>query len=54
MATRGLEPISYRGVLLNTLLHAIVYSFYNLLNVLVTYLLTYLFRGLSQQGTDCK
>jgi hypothetical protein len=26
-ATRGLEPISYRGVLLSTLLHAIVYVF---------------------------
>jgi hypothetical protein len=27
-ATRGLEPISYRGVLLSTLLHATVYVFY--------------------------
>jgi hypothetical protein len=26
-ATRGLEPISYRGVLLSTLLHATVYVF---------------------------
>jgi hypothetical protein len=26
-ATRGLEPISYRGTLLSTLLHAIVYVF---------------------------
>jgi hypothetical protein len=35
-ATRGLEPISYRGVLVSTLLHAIVYMFlHNLLNVLV-------------------
>jgi hypothetical protein len=29
----GLEPISYRGVLLSTILHAIVYVFlHNLLN----------------------
>jgi hypothetical protein len=36
VVTRGLEPISYRGSLLNTLLHAIVYVFlHNLLNVLV-------------------
>jgi hypothetical protein len=35
-ATRGLEPISYRGVLVSTLLHATVYVFYTiLLNVLV-------------------
>jgi hypothetical protein len=35
-ATRGFEPISYRGVLVTTLLHAIVYVFlHNLLNVLV-------------------
>jgi hypothetical protein len=35
-ATRGLEPISYRGVLLSTLLHSTVYVFlYKLLNVLV-------------------
>jgi hypothetical protein len=35
-ATRGLEPISYRGALLSTLLHAAVYVFLrNLLNVLV-------------------
>jgi ribosomal protein L32E len=33
-ATRGLEPISYRGVLVSTLLHATVYMFlHNLLNV---------------------
>jgi hypothetical protein len=33
-ATRGFEPISYRGVLLSTLLHATVYMFlHNLLNV---------------------
>jgi hypothetical protein len=35
-ATRGLEPISYRGMLVSTLLHATVYMFlHNLLNVLV-------------------
>jgi ribosomal protein L32E len=35
-ATRGLEPIGYRGALLSTLLHATVYMFlHNLLNVLV-------------------
>jgi hypothetical protein len=35
-ATRGIEPISYRGVQVSTLLHAIVYMFlHNLLNVLV-------------------
>jgi hypothetical protein len=35
-ATRGFEPISYRGALLNTLLNATVYMFLqNLLNVLV-------------------
>jgi hypothetical protein len=35
-ATRGLEPISYRGVLVSTLLHATVTMFlHNLLNVLV-------------------
>jgi hypothetical protein len=35
-ATRGLEPISYRGVLVSTLLHATVYVFlHNLLNVLL-------------------
>jgi hypothetical protein len=35
-ATIALEPISYRGALLNTLLHATVYMFlHNLLNVLV-------------------
>jgi hypothetical protein len=35
-ATRGFEPISYRGALLSTLLHAAVYTFlHNLLNVLV-------------------
>jgi hypothetical protein len=35
-ATRGLEPISYRGALLSTLLHGTVYMFlHNLLNVLV-------------------
>jgi ribosomal protein L32E len=35
-ATRGLEPISYRGVLVSTLLHANEYVFlHNLLNVLV-------------------
>jgi hypothetical protein len=35
-ATRGFEPISYRGVLLSTLLRATVYMFLrNLLNVLV-------------------
>jgi hypothetical protein len=35
-ATRGLEPISYSGVLLTTLLHATVYMFlHKLLNVLV-------------------
>jgi hypothetical protein len=35
-ATRGFEPISYRGVRVSTLLHVIVYVFlYNLLNVLV-------------------
>jgi hypothetical protein len=35
-ATRGLEPISYRGLLLSTLLHASVYMFLNnLLNALV-------------------
>jgi hypothetical protein len=35
-ATRGLEPISYRGALLSTLLHATVYVFlHDLLNVLV-------------------
>jgi hypothetical protein len=34
-ATRGLEPISYRGALLSTLLHATVYVTHNLLNVLV-------------------
>jgi hypothetical protein len=35
-ATRGFEPISYRGALLSTLLHAPVYMFLlNLLNVLV-------------------
>jgi hypothetical protein len=35
-ATRGFEPISYRGALLSSLLHATVYAFlYNLLNVLV-------------------
>jgi hypothetical protein len=35
-ATRDLEPISYRGVLVSTLLHATVYMFlYYLLNVLV-------------------
>jgi hypothetical protein len=33
-ATRGFEPISYRGALLSTLLHATVYTFlHNLLNV---------------------
>jgi hypothetical protein len=33
---RGLEPISYRGALLSTLLHATLYMFlHNLLNVLV-------------------
>jgi hypothetical protein len=35
-ATRGFEPVSYRGALLSTLLHATVYMFLqNLLNVLV-------------------
>jgi hypothetical protein len=35
-ATRGFEPISYRGALLSTLLHATVYMFlHSLLNVLV-------------------
>jgi hypothetical protein len=35
-ATRGFEPIGYRGALLSTLLHATVYKFiHNLLNVLV-------------------
>jgi hypothetical protein len=35
-ASRGFEPISYRGALLSTLLHATVYKFlHNLLNVLV-------------------
>jgi hypothetical protein len=35
-ATRGPKPISYRGVLVSTLLHASVYMFLNnLLNVLV-------------------
>jgi hypothetical protein len=35
-ATEGLEPISYREVLVSTLLHATVYMFlHNLLNVLV-------------------
>jgi hypothetical protein len=35
-ATRGLEPISYRGVLVSTLLHATVYVLlHNLINVLV-------------------
>jgi hypothetical protein len=35
-ATRGLNLISYRGVLVSTLLHATVYMFlHNLLNVLV-------------------
>jgi hypothetical protein len=35
-ATKGLEPVSYRGVLVSTLLHATVYMFlHNLLNVLV-------------------
>jgi hypothetical protein len=33
--TTGLEPISYRGALLSTLLHATVYVRHNLLNVLV-------------------
>jgi hypothetical protein len=35
-ATRGFEPVSYRGVLLSILLHATVYMFlHNLLNILV-------------------
>jgi hypothetical protein len=35
-ATRSLEPISYRGALVSTFLHATVYVFlHNLLNVLV-------------------
>jgi hypothetical protein len=35
-AIRGFEPISYRGALLSTLLHATVYMIlHNLLNVLV-------------------
>jgi hypothetical protein len=29
-AARGLEPISYRGVLVSTLLHATVYVFYTI------------------------
>jgi hypothetical protein len=29
-ATRGLEPISYRGVLVSTLLHATVHVFYTI------------------------
>jgi hypothetical protein len=36
-ATRGFEPNIYGGVLLNTLLHAIVYVVYSLLNVLVQF-----------------
>jgi hypothetical protein len=36
ITTRDFETISYRGALLSTLLHAIVYVFlHNLLNVLV-------------------
>jgi hypothetical protein len=35
-ATRGFEPISYRGTLVSTLLHATVYMLlHNLLNVLL-------------------
>jgi hypothetical protein len=35
-SARGFEPISYRGALLSTLLHATVYVFlHNLLNVLI-------------------
>jgi hypothetical protein len=34
-ATRCLEPISYRGAILSTLVHATVYVTHNLLNVLV-------------------
>jgi hypothetical protein len=37
-ATRGFEPISYRGVLVSTLLHAIVYVvLYNMLNALIQF-----------------
>jgi hypothetical protein len=33
IATRGFEPISYRGALLSTFLRATVYALYNLLNL---------------------